>query len=436
MATTASPQRSARATLWPAVAVSAGVLAVIAGSLFAKFVIGGYWLGAPLAPLYLYPVPRVSALAWAAAAVFAAAVALVPRLLDRRVGAGAFTALALVLGLVLRLSLGLAREGPSGWLSALGRPPDAQNEYLPALPALARGWGPFLDRFAEVAPSLPTHPSAHGPGLLLTIDALGIRTAAPMAAFEILSGALAVPLVYVLARRVLDDPRSRVATLLFAFSPAIMLYGVTSSDALFVTLGLLAAVGLLARRALVRVAGAAALALASLFSYSLLAVGAWAALVVLRLEGLGRAIALAASCALALAGLYAGLWALTGFDLPGTLASADLVYRVGPYLARPYAYWVLGSPAAWLFVVGLPITWYAARALGAGNSAALALAAVVAIASIGGYTKSETERIWMFLVPFACLAAAATLPRRRLVPVLVMLSLQAFAIELLTDTRY
>ena len=34
---------------------------------------------------------------------------------------------------------------------------------------------------------------------------------------------------------------------------------------------------------------------------------------------------------------------------------------------------------------------------------------MIAISVIAGYTKAETERIWLFLVPFACLAAARSL---------------------------
>ncbi len=55
---------------------------------------------------------------------------------------------------------------------------------------------------------------------------------------------------------------------------------------------------------------------------------------------------------------------------------------------------------------------------------------------MGGYTKAETERIWLFLVPFACLAAARGLRSTRLAPVLVALAAQAFAIQVLIDTRW
>ncbi|MEJ7717463.1 MAG: hypothetical protein WKF31_05640 [Thermoleophilaceae bacterium] len=304
------------APTWPAYAVLGLSAAFVAASLYAKFVVGGYWWGAPLAPLYLYPGIEASGVALPGAVVLAACAGLAVALRGASVRPAVFALAALVIGTAARLSLALVRDGTSGWLSALGRGGDAQNEYLPALPALSIGRIGFLDRFAEVAPTLPTHPSAHPPGLLLTMDLLGITTAIEMAALEIATAALAVPVVYALARRLLPDPGARTATLLFAFCPAIMIYGVTSSDGLYVTLGALAALALIARPALACTVGAATLAVCSFFSYSLLAVGAWATVVVALRQGVLRAMVLGASCAAALVALYAALWALTGFDLP------------------------------------------------------------------------------------------------------------------------
>ena len=51
-----------------------------------------------------------------------------------------------------------------------------------------------------------------------------------------------------------------------------------------------------------------------------------------------------------------------------------------------------------------------------------------------GFTKAETERIWLFLVPLACIAAAAALPDRLLPAALAALAEQALAVELLFGT--
>jgi hypothetical protein len=59
---------------------------------------------------------------------------------------------------------------------------------------------------------------------------------------------------------------------------------------------------------------------------------------------------------------------------------------------------------------------------------------VLAIAALAGFTKAETERIWLFLVPYVCLAAAPLVRRPTLL--VAALAVQAFAYELLFDTLW
>ncbi|HEV2815350.1 MAG TPA: hypothetical protein VGW10_18990 [Solirubrobacteraceae bacterium] len=402
----------------------------------ATFVVGlvldarGERLGTPLPPL-LFDVDPEAVLGYAvlAAVLLGAGVAGATRL--RALGPKAFAAAILGLALVLRLAVGAARSGPGAWDAPFDESFEAKNEYLPALRALDHGATWFLDRFAELVPALPVHAAGHPPGLVLTFHWLGIDSPEPAAALVVALGVLAVPLTYALARRLLDEQRARTAGLLSAFAPATTLYGVTSADAAYAGIGAAAAVLLLAAP---RVAGPAALALASFFSYALLAIGAWAALVQAQREGPRRAIALAAACALALVAFYAALYALTGFELPETLRATEEVYGNSVARLRPYEFWLFGSPAAFLAFLGLPLAWYAARAAGARHPAALALAAVIVISAVGGFTKAETERIWLMYVPLACVAAAAALPERHVRPVLALLALQALAVELLFGT--
>ncbi len=254
-----------------------------------------------------------------------------------------------------------------------------------------------------------------------------------LAALTIGIGALSIPLLYVLARELLDEGRARIATLIYVFAPSAVLHGATSADALFATFAMLAAIPLVARGPL-RHAGPPALALASFFSYANLAIGAWAALVRILRGELRRAIVQSLACAAALAGFYVALYALSGFDPVGALRAAESVYREGVASNRPYAFWVLGSPAAFLIAAGLPITWYALRALGARREPALALFAILGFSAVLGFTKAETERIYLFLVPLLCVAAAAELPERRLGLVLGLLAAQALAVEILFFT--
>ena len=336
-------------------------------------------LGLPHPPLVGNWTVRAHPLLVVAVACFAAGVALVPRLLSPRVPPWAFAAASGVLTLVLRLALNAGRGGTEAWAHPFrldGSAFEGPNEYLPALNALDKGPRWFLDRFAELVPALPVHAAGHPPGLLLVMDALSLDTPARLAGLCIAAGALTVPAAYGLARTLLDEGAARVATLLLAFAPGTLLFGATSADAVYALLGVLACWALVTRPAL----GALLLAVASLFAWSLLAVGAWAALLVLLREGWRRALALSVACGVALIAFYAVLYAATGFDPIGTLRATEQVYRLGIAQTRPYWFWLTGSPTAFLVVLGLPISWYALRALAARQTVALAVFGVIAVA--------------------------------------------------------
>ena len=392
----------------------------------------GEHLGTGLAPFAGGWAPRAGPLAVPAAGFLAGAAVLAPRLRGASIGPLRFAAAVFGLGLGLRLALGVAREGVPGLYGVfqLGRP-EAASEYLPALPAFDFGTRFFLDTFAEVGASLPVHAVGHPPGLLLAVHWLGIDSAQGMAALVIGTGALSIPLAYLVARRLLDESRARTAALLYVFAPSAVLLGATSADALYATLALIAALGLLARSTLL---GPAAFAAAAFFSYANLAVGAWATLVVARRDGLRRAAIVAAGCGLALIGSWALLHLITGYDPIGAIRSAESVYREGVAQTRPYAFWALGSPAAFLVALGPITAWYALRAAASGDVTGLAIAAVLLVAAVLGFAKAESERIFLFLVPLVCIAAAAKLPVRLLPATLWTLAAQTLAVGLLVDT--
>jgi len=118
------------------------------------------------------------------------------------------------------------------------------------------------------------------------------------------------------------------------------------------------------------------------------------------------------------------------------LREAGRAYHGGIARVRPYEFWVLGSPTVFLVVLGLPLAWLALRNLAAGHATALALALVVATSALLGFTKAENERIWLFLVPLACVAAASGERVRHLRWLLGGLAVQALAVELLLDTTW
>jgi hypothetical protein len=202
----------------------------------------------------------------------------------------------------------------------------------------------------------------------------------------------------------------------------------------YATLGLLAAWPLSSARLAPRLVGAALLALGTFFAWSLLGVGAWAAIVAWRRRGLRDMLALGLLCGAVVLAAQAAVAGATGYDPVGTLRATESVYRFGIADRRSYWYWLPGSPTAFLLMLGLPVAWYALKALAAGEETALAVFAVIAVAAVAGFTKAEVERIWLFLAPFACIAAASATPPGRLRLVLVLLTAQALAWELVRNT--
>ncbi len=418
------------------VLVCGGALLTLAVGLVAKAA-GVDW-GAPAQPLVVFLRPALSTWALPAAVVLALALAGALRLRGAAVGPWGFAAATFGLTLATRLALNVFRGGPGALDQVFVVAPkgEGRTEFLPALPFLEGGGvDHFLSHFPEISPMLPIQAQGHPPGLLLAIHYLGLDTPAGLAVLTIAVGALTTPLLYLLARELAGEAEARAATLLFVFVPTSLLYGATSADALFATLGVLAAFGLLARRPLGQALGAGALALAAFFSYALLAVGAWAALVRWRREGIGAAARLAALCAVVLVGVYLVVDLTTGFDLVAAIRATDDRYREGVARLRPYAFWFFGSPAAFVLMLG-PVAWFAARSLARKEASAIALAAVIAVSVLAGYTKAETERIWLFLVPFACLAAARSLAARRLPAVLLATTVQAVLIEIFLFSKW
>jgi hypothetical protein len=410
-------------------------LAAVAIGLSIHDASGGLGAGAP--PLISPWHPRIRVEALVSVAVLAACVVLAPASARRIRSPLLFASCAFVFALALGLALNLAREGVHGWYAVFdtsrGGSFEAANEYLPSLPALSYGPRFFLDHFEELVPSLPINGAGHPPGLLLTMDALGLRTAQRLAAFCIVIGALSAPLTYLVGRNLLDEQRGRTAALLTAFAPSVLLDGTVSADAVYMTLGLATAALLVSRRSTLRAAGALAAALAAFFSWLLLAIPVWAALVVLWRQGPRAALGVCVSCLLAVVALNAGLALAVGYDPIGALRATNMVYRVSLARSRPYAYWVLGSPTAWGIMLGLPTAALALRAAARREPIALALAAVVIVSAVLGFSKAETERIWLPYVPLACLAAASATPRR-VGRVLAALAIQALLVEVLLDT--
>jgi len=330
-----------------------GLVTVAVGLLYRA---GGGDLGASLPPFFAFWDPHVDTYALIGLPVVAISAAASLPLLRGRGNTTGFAVAVFAIALASRLGVSLIRDGAHGWYSVFGTDPEAGNEYLPALPSLhSLGLHAFLDRFAELSPTLPVHPSAHPPGTLVLLDLTGIDSARSFAALVILAGAAAAPLTYALARRVgRGELRARAAAILIAFSPAALLYGVLSTDAMFATLGLAAACLLVGAGIGSWLGGAVALVIASFFSWALLAIGAFAAVFQLLRRGPGSAIGMALVFGGVLLAAYAALHAATGFDPIGAVGAAGDAYDLGIANARPYLFWLFGSPVAFAVALGLP----------------------------------------------------------------------------------
>ena len=360
---------------------------------------------------------------------FVAAVALVRPVLRLR---GVRFAVSIFAGtLILRVLLGAVRQGTFGWHDMFDVLPrgEGKNEYLPSLAAFDYGARFFLDRFSELVPALPVHSAGHPPGLLLVMHYAHIDTADRLAWFCILVGALSAPLTYVLARQPLrgaDRPHRRRARRAVARDAALR------RDQ--------------RRRRLphARPAGrdrAAAQAVARRGRSS-----PWSRCSPGRCSRSRRgrrsssccatasrpALKLSIACAVATIAFQGGLALATGWDPIGTLQATSKVYELGIASRRPYSFWLFGSPTAFLLILGAPIAWLAARRLP--HPEATAIFAVLAVATIAGFTKAETERIWLFLVPFVCLAAAPLVKRPTVLAAL--LAVQAVVYEVVFDTLW
>jgi methylthioxylose transferase len=420
----------------PALGAVIALAIVVVGPLIEA---GGHVLGTATPPFVMAFGARAHALVLAAVAVAAMVVQLVPRLLDDRTGPATVALGLTAAATALAVAVNAARIGTGAWAAIFdtgqGGSFEAPNEYLAGLPALSYGRGFFLDRFAELVPALPVHVAGHPPGLMVTIDALGLTSSGRLAALCIGAAAVVPALTYALARTLLPERGARAAGALAVASPCLLLFGTTSADAVYAALGTATAALLAGRGVRMRVAGAALLAVATLFSWALLAIGAWATLLTWRRDGARSAAAVAVGSAAAIVALFAGLAAVTGYDPVGTLAATEGVYRNSIARIRPYWFWVLGSPVAWAATTGVAIAGAALVALARLRPAALSLAIVVSVATLAGFAKAETERIWLMFVPLACVAAAeAELLERRPRLVLGTLAAQAIATQLLFDT--
>lgn len=455
---TSQPRQLGQLVRRAAPGVVVAVVALIVAAGLTNHFRRGYELGTPLPPFLMSWTPDLRWPAAIAVVVATGCACAAPWAIERVRSGATFATLGYLATLAVGLSVGAARLGTAGWSHVFDLGPhgafEAKFEYLPALPALHRGVSYYVGHFAALLPYLPTHTKGNPPGPLVAMHLLGLTTPGRLAAACIIVGSLVTPLTYALGRSlgsragsggttsgavggalVDAERRGRIAATFAAFSPCVLVYGVTSFDFVFAAIAAAIAWPLVSRRGRLVALGCGAAGVAAFFSWVLLAIPAWAVIVVYVRDGRGRAFRLAVGCAAGILAVTLVLAAVWGYDPIAIIRALHHAYGKGAAAQRPYAFWLFGSPAAWIVLLGPPIAWLALRSLQRGEPAAIGLAVIVVISAVAGFTKAETERIWLPYVPLACAAAAAT-PITRLRPCLVAMALMAVAITVLFGTTW
>lgn len=426
-------------------------------------------------PLHARWDPRASGLTLPAALLLASIAFAGARLVASRLGPARFVTLAI--GLFVASALLLAEsDGPKrSWdgrtVSALVWPyTRAHKEYYGDVPRIEeRGLRRFLGAYPRprLFEELSDHSRTHPPGGIVFLwgaaQLLG-RGLWPAALATVAFASLALVPLYFGARAEHDEATARIAVLMLALTPNVLMFSATSMDGPF---SVMPAVGYWLFRASTR--GRDGPALLSGLAFAASAFMTYASVVVVLCVLLSMAVDLArrgrpglrsslrraAAMAAGFLAFYAILFATTGFN---PIAAVQASFRhdeatMGTGYETPgrYLQVSVANLAAFLIGSGLATTalWLgvATRALrsafaGAWSGAeTVPFAVCLPIIAFSTLFTLETERVWLLAVPFLVVPAAKALRGGIAGPsgvtwVLLLLALQAWASELLLATDW
>jgi hypothetical protein len=395
----------------------------------------GVGLGAPSPPFYGFFEPLVTP--WTALSVAGLAAATIAALRLLAASDRGFLVCSAPLALAIQAVANIGRHGPSELVRPLtGR--IGENDALASLHLFTDHPVGFLQLFASRVRDLglPIHVMGHPPGstaLTGVLAAAGLPGPWPAAATILLVGALGAPLVLLLGRTLLDEREARIATLVWMLAPSVVLESTTSFDAVYATVGTGTALLVVRRR---RAAAAAAAVGCSFLSYALLGALVWSLAVLTVRRSARHAASLAALIACTAGVVYAVLALLTGYDAVEAFRATGYAYDHGVSRHRPWSYWVVGDLVAFLVALGPLVALAFARELSARSRIALVTLVVIGIAALGGFSKAEVERIWLFAVPFVAISAAPSLRRGDPRLLLGALALQTALVEIAVGTTW
>ena len=380
-----------------------------------------------LTPLYAFwlPLLRPQALLFAAAAATLACVSC--RLADpARTPRTWFVASLLVASVALPLTLFVARQDPAELGSQFLIYP--KEEFF----ADARQIGDlreFVGSYVDRMPDLSLHGRHFPPGHAALLYGVGKVFGAgtlPAGVTVLVCFAAAMTTAYLGLARHAGEAAGRQGVLLLLASPSLLDFACTSMDAVFLLYATVAwrlALGAFSTgRARAAVWTGLALFAASMASFSALVVGLAVSVYGIACWGRLRAKALRQLAVVAASFVAGGalVYAATGFSLRECFAVARfqnvaLMTRViGRDPAALYGRIAFGNLAAFAIGAGLGLVSALALRLRASGSKldpwTAATAATLAVMTFGGFYTMETERIWLYALPWIALVAVSARP--------------------------
>lgn len=321
---------------------------------------------------------------------------------------------------------------PGSGTALLTAPFERDGEYLAAVP-IVDDLGPrrFAERFDGLnrrgSAFLPLHVTTHPPGGPMFLWVLSEATGGnvlPVVLIVLLIGALGAVPTFAIARELHDEPIARVAAVLFASAPGVLVYSASSMDVVFMTAvaTAFASVVRAPRSAVWAAAAGVATALAATLSWAALALGplgVGVGLLAVRDGARWRSVVLRGVVAIASFVVWvAAIRLATGIDLVGAYGST--MERHTHYLTyrRSYPYWLFGNVVALLITAGIATTAHlVAQAREAWRERrpgieTVVLATIVVSSALGVF-KGETDHNWLFFVPLLVAAAAPAVRRPR-----------------------
>jgi methylthioxylose transferase len=342
---------------------------------------------------------------------------------------------------------------PGTGTALLTAPFERHGEYMAAVPIVDElGPRAFAERFDELnrlgLAFLPLHVTTHPPGapiFLWLINRVTGGGVLSVVLIVMLIGALGVVPTYLSATELYDDRTARIAAVLFASTPGVLVYTATSMDVVFMTalVASFAAVVRAPRSTAWAFGAGAAAALTSTLSWAAMALGplgVGVGLLALR-DGVPwrRVVVRGVVALVSFAACVVVIRLSTGIDLLGAYGStmdrhtAYLTYR------RSYPYWLVGNVAALLITSGFATAahvvartserWRARR-----PGIETVVLATIALSSVLGVFRGETDHNWLFFVPLLVVSAAPAVADVR--PVAAAGTVQAAATEILFYTGW